>query len=322
MNNCLDCAKNCESIPLTGKEDLYNPSEDLIDRVVENQERSKRIYHYTSLETLYKLVDGVKDNHFTFYAGSIYTMNDSQEMNLGYEYIKKNLPQIEDKLHVNAEERISLLFNQAENNIHEAFIKGMIQSDMTNFVVSFSSKPDVLPLWALYGDNGAGVCLEFSPFMIKKYYKELSLDRHIQIMECVYGEIEISNFLMENLEVVYRLFLKAIKSSKNKTPNIQSQYLAIMCSVVGAFVKHKGFSYEEEIRMNIFKDKCDWKFSNTRMGQRKAFVETPIPTSALTKIIIGPVTPISSIRNSLIMTLRAKGIILEPEQSGIPYRQF
>lgn len=86
MNNCLDCAKNCESIPLTGKEDLYNPSEDLIDRVVENQERSKRIYHYTSLETLYKLVDGVKDNHFTFYAGSIYTMNDSQEMNLGYEY--------------------------------------------------------------------------------------------------------------------------------------------------------------------------------------------------------------------------------------------
>lgn len=322
MNSRTVNSGNAEQDKNDGRQKIWPPSESMVNSIVENQERSKRIYHYTSLDSFYKIIDGVKDNHFIFHAGSIYSMNDSQEMTLGYEYIKKTLPQIEDKLHVNAEERISILLNQAEDNTHEAFKKFVMQSDKTNFVVSFSSKPDDLPLWGLYGDNKAGVCLEFSPSMIKKYYKELALDRHIQIMECVYDETEISDFVATEIEVLYRLFLKAIKNCKNKSLYLQREYLAIMCLVVGAFVKHKDFSCEEEIRMNIIKDKSECKFSNTRLGHRRTFVETPIPTSALTKIIIGPVTPISSVRNSLIMRLRAKGITLEPEQSGIPYRQY
>ena len=42
------------------------------------------VYHYTSLETLFKLLDGIKDDNFIFYATRISAMNDTSELLFGF----------------------------------------------------------------------------------------------------------------------------------------------------------------------------------------------------------------------------------------------
>ena len=147
---------------------VYIPSEEEIMERIKEEEKRERMYHYTSLDTFYKIIEGVKDDYFTFHAGSIYTMNDTQEMLLGYNSIMKYLPTIEDNLKVPEEEKITTILKDKTKNklIMEKFGEWLINDDITNFVVSFSAKPDILPLWALYGGIGTGVCLEFSPYQV------------------------------------------------------------------------------------------------------------------------------------------------------------
>ena len=95
-----------------------------------------------------------------------------------------------------------------------------------------------------------------------------------------------------------------------------------MCGVIGAFVKHPGFEYEKEIRMNLFRHKREWIFAETSHHHHTVYVESVIPTSALTGIIVGPAANMKDVKNSMIMALRSKGIIIEPRHSEIPYRIF
>lgn len=302
----------------------YMPSDKEIEEINERNAKRERIYHYTSMDTFYKLLDGIKEDCFTFHAGSVYTMNDSQEMVLGYNKIKKYLPIVENKLKIPKEERLLNLTDNKEKNrdISDQFGEWMINDDTTNFVISFSATPDILPMWILYGGNSAGVCMEFSPYVIKQYYKQKLNENHLEIEKCVYTEKDVENFLLKDLEVIYKLFLKQNDKSKRSDPNIKTQYLATMCGVIGAFVKHPGFEYEKEIRMNLFRHKKKWIFAETNHHHHTVYVESVIPTSALTGIMVGPATNMKDVKNSMILALRSKGIIVEPKHSEIPYRIY
>jgi len=299
-------------------------SENDIKEIVDRNDKNERIYHYTTLEAFYKIVDGINDDVFTFRAGSVYTMNDTQEMVLGYNKIMEFLPKIEQTLKVKKEDRITEITNNQRNNKHiqEKFGEWLINDDNTNFVVSFSSTADILPMWALYGGMGTGVCLEFSPYEIKKYYEKVCNEKHLRIEHCKYNENDIQAYLLDELEIVYRLFLKSNNADERKDSLVKAKYLATMCGITGAYVKHIGFEYEREIRMNIFRNKNEWKFVETRNGYRSAFVEVAIPLNALTNIIVGPAADMGKVKNAMTMTLRKKGITIEPKHSGLPYRIY
>lgn len=293
-----------------------------IEEILENQEKKERVYHYTSMNTFFKIVDNAKDDYFVFRAGSIYTMNDRQEMILGYDYIKKYLPIIEKELDVKKEEK---LFNMTNNptvnrKIEDNYGSWIKNEDTTNFVISFSEKSDILPMWALYGDKGKGVCLEFSPYIIKKYYREYNIDEHLKIESCKYGEEEIKEFLLRNLKLIYELFLNQNSSEERINPLIKATYITTMCCLTGAYIKHPGFEYEKEVRMNIFKSIKDWKFYET--NDHRCYVETPIPTNALTGIIVGPAANFDDYKSAITLRLRTKGISVDPIHSNIPFRTF
>ena len=57
------------------------------------------VYHYTSLDTFLKLLDGIKYGYFRFWASDIFTMNDPTEFYHGFEKLWKLLPEIEDNLY-------------------------------------------------------------------------------------------------------------------------------------------------------------------------------------------------------------------------------
>ena len=292
--------------------------------MVEIQEKKKRMYHYTSLDSFMKILSGIKGDAFTFRAGSVYTMNDSQEMILGYNYIKKYLPCIEEKLKVKQEEKLFNLFSDKKKNkdVKKKFGDWLINDDTTNFVVSFSSAPDILPMWSLYGGHGTGVCLEFSPYVIKEYYKNKDIDHRLPIEECAYREDDIEEMMMQGLTIVYKLFLEMNNEEQKSNPLTKAKYLATMCGLSGAYVKHPCFEYEKEVRMNVFRHIKDWNFDESRNGHRIVYVEVPIPIDALTNIIVGPAADMSKVRNAMIMSLRAKGIHIKPIQSTMPFRIY
>lgn len=292
--------------------------------MVEMHEKKKRIYHYTSLDAFMAILSNVRDDTFTFRAGSVYTMNDSQEMILGYNYIKKYLPSVEEKLKIRQEEKLFNLFNDRKrnNDIKKKFGDWLINDDTTNFVVSFSSTPDILPMWSLYGGHGTGVCLEFSPYVIKEFYKVNNIDKNLQIEDCVYNEEEIEKKMMRELAVVYNLYLDMNNSEQRRDPLVKTKYLATMCGITGAYVKHHCFEYEKEIRMNVFRHIKEWIFGESRYGHRIVYVNVPIPIDALKGIIVGPAAEMDKVGNAMIMSLRAKGIHIKPIQSEIPFRIY
>lgn len=297
-------------------------SDEEIFKILEKQEKLERVYHYTSLETFCKLLEGVKNHCLIFHAGSIYTMNDRKEMLLGYEYIKKYLPEVEKKLNVSKDDLLLNMYSDKtkNKNVCDSFGEWMINDDTTNFVISFSAQSDILPMWAMYGDKGAGVCLEFSPYSIKQYYKLLSKPTTVSIEKCRYKEDDIKPFVTNYLEIIYKQFLNTVDKEERKKPLEKAKYLAAMCGLAGTCIKHEGFAYEQEIRMIIFENKKDWKFNPTSDHGLSAYVEAPIPISAITNIIIGPAVDMEKIKDGLKMLLRKWDIKIEPKQSTIPFR--
>ena len=243
-------------------------------------------------------------------------------MILGYESIKKYLPEVEKELQVSYDDSMlnSCLDIIQNNEICDKFGEWMINDDITSFVVSFSAQSDILPMWSLYGDKGAGVCLEFAPYKIKEYYKQLPNHTFASIERCRYNEEEIKLYLKESVKIVCRLFLENVDQDKRKEPLEKAKYLAVMCNLFGACIKHKSFAYEQEIRMILLRHKDEWLFKPTVDNHLSAYVEAPIPISALTNIIIGPAADMDKVRNGLKLLLRTKGINIEPNQSTIPFR--
>ena len=292
--------------------------------MVEKQEKGKRVYHYTSLDAFYNILADVEEDFFTFRAGSVYTMNDVQEMKLGYEYLKEYLPKVEKRLGIKQEDKLFNMFKDVKKNenISEKFGEWLINDDLTNFVVSFSSSPNILPMWTLYGGNGAGVCLEFSPYIIKEYYNKNGIDENLLIKECVYNRDDIEELMMSELHIVYKLFLDENSDEQRLNPLTKAKYLATMCGITGAYVKHPCFEYEQEVRMTVFRPINDWNYGESRNGNRIVYVNVPIPLKALNNIVIGPAADMDKVRKALVMSLRTKGIHIDPTQSTMPYRNY
>ena len=302
--------------------DFHVPSDEELHEIIKNQEKLERICHYTSLDTFIRIIEGVKDDCFVFHAGSIYTMNDRQEMLLGYESIKKYLPEVEKELQVSYDDSmLNFCLDKTQNNeICDKFGEWMTNDDTTSFVVSFSGQSDFLPMWSLYGDIGAGVCLEFAPYRIKEYYKQRPNHTFVSIERCRYNEEEIKLYLKESVKIIYRMFLENVDKDKRKEPLEKAKYLAVMCNLLGTCIKNEGFAYEQEVRMILYRHKDDWRFKPTVDNFLSAYIEAPIPISALTNIIIGPAADMDRVRNGLKLLLRTKGINIEPNQSTIPFR--
>ena len=313
MGKTIDNNRGVQSVCGMDKEELDNFAHDMVHFA----EQRERIYHYTSMNTFFKILEDAKDDHFIFRAGSLYTMNDRQEMVLGYENIKKYLPKVEEKLRVKDDEKIFNMTKDQQGNrkIQNEFGEWLKNDDITNFIVSFSKAPDILPMWALYGERGTGVCMEFSPYIINKYYKDNDIDIKKEIEDCKYSPKEIKDFLLWRLETIYKQYFEEEKEVRGK-PLTKASYLVTMCCIAGAFVKHPAFKYEQEVRMNVFMHKKHWKFDEK---SHKPYVEIPIPLHALTDVIVGPAANLDLI-NSMFLCLRAKGLSIEPKQSEIPFK--
>lgn len=260
-------------------------------------EDSPFVYHYTSLEALFSILEGYRSIVYTgiipFRASCIYNANDPKEMELGFDVVKRNLPQFEKNNPNNM--NLSEVYKDCSykqyylDNYYRKPINGMIQYSLVPYIISFSLKRDFLPMWSMYGNNHKGVCLKFN---IKKIVNIPFERSHFDFVS--YDGDKEYNIMEDHFKLLYEM--QAKKPNKPKTIEEKKEVLSTCCLCVSPFIKSSDWSYEKEFRIvynHNYEPELDNDFRygvsyGIKMKRIQRYVEYPINSNALEEIIIGP----------------------------------
>ena len=248
-------------------------------------EDSPFVYHYTSMEALFSILEGYRPVVYTgsipFRASCIYNANDPREMELGFDVVKKYLPQFEMNNQNNM--NLSEVYQDSSykqyylDKYHRKPINGMIQYGLVPYTISFSHKRDFLPMWSMYGNNCKGVCLKFNINRIK----EISVKRsHFDFVS--YDGDKQYDVMEDHFALLYEL--EAKKSNKTIIIEEKKEILSTCCLCVSPFIKSSDWSYEKEFRI-VYNHNYEPELEMKRVQR---YVDYPINSIALEEIIIGP----------------------------------
>ena len=294
----------------------------------------QNVYHYTSLEIFFKLLDGIKDDSFIFYASRISELNDKSELLLGFKKFWRLLPTIEKELEIDKKEyRLSSLSNNGDfNGLPQIIYNRLINSQHIPFVISFSNDKDSLPMWSLYGNSGYGVALGFNiQFNISKnqsrFFDMTKFDPSRPCSVRVsYGGLTKNSIIYNYVKLLYSMYYNRINGIKDEKKIIKKQIelvedIGITASVL---LKHQSFSFEKESRYycKVYDDNLI-KFRINSKGNIIPYTEVKIPISMLKKIVIGPCRDINNINDIISFRLKQKKLgNIKIVNSNIPFRDF
>ena len=291
------------------------------------------VYHYTSIESFQKMIEGIiqdgKDYYLTFWATSIYAMNDPSEFMYGYKLLKDIvLPDIEEKIGIKETSlQLSEILKIIEKDITtkdgaDYLIERIYDNHESPFIVSFSKKKDFLPMWNAYSDRGKGVCLCFnnSEYLFKDG-QPIILNK-LHAMDVTYKKIdEVSSNTIKNLYIDYYQTYKGIPDETQRTKKM-IDYLISLIVVFSAYLKNEAYQYEQEVRLVEFKknDK-DIHYRIGKNGLLKPYIEVKVNLKYLEKVIVGPCADSESVIRELKNQLRRYGI-KDITSSNVPYREI
>ena len=297
------------------------------------REGSGIVYHYTSLDTFMKIMDGVKGNKFIFHGSDIFSMNDPTEFYHGYKKLWNLLPQIENDLYykirnqqieididikvLDEKYKLSEVWKRYNYSTqHEWLVthfKEMRESHRTPFVVSFSCQRDFLPMWSSYGDNGHGIALgiDVQAYYIKKkqgngetwfdfsnYNEE---DMHSLLVS--YDKISLHHPLIYYMRLSINLYLKELSEMIGNRGQIEVLQKRALDNI---------FNYSSALKYKINANK-----------DVIPYIEVEMPVAKLKEIVIGPCCDYTSVKQMLETRFKQLEISM-PEKaiskSGIPFR--
>ena len=293
-------------------------------------------YHYTSVESFIKMIDGIENNNIIFHASSIFSLNDPTEMKYGYEKIMKILPEIEEELGINDDTyKLSLLWEKdsqrAPQDWHTHHLTKMKNGFIHSFVLSYSRCRDNLQMWRMYGNDGKGVSLgldlrfysqkrqtEEEPFLD---YTHIDLDKPHSI-DVEYDKMTTQSTPYYLVKSEYKDYWKSVQSFTDEEDILSKQVNAVtmMMMVAAPFIKHGAYSYERESRIiNLHENIHSIKFKNNNSSRVIPYIEVPIPVSSLKEVIVGPCSELnSSFINIKLLQKGIKNVEIVP--SVVPYR--
>ena len=270
----------------------------------------KLFYHYTSIETFYKMLDEslkrskesgelqllVRATHCDF-------LNDQTEGKLFKQCLRRDLKACAEKQqHELTEEKIAIF--DALYDVNDAF------------VISFSESGDSLDMWRAYGGNGKGVCLGFDfsptePWIDGDGIGHMS--ETIDVIKCQYfnPSLEIEESVVAN---VYDRLINTELDVVKKAGHLANGFRH------GLTYKHVAYESEKEHR--LIKSKLpydtDIKFYE---GTLKPYIDYPIDVKRLKRVVVGPCLNQDETKIKLTQILKYKGIYeVDVETSERPYR--
>lgn len=272
------------------------------DKFAKKIEENPFVYHYTSIEALFAILEGYRQKKcfgLPFRAHCIYNVNDKREMELGYETVKKILPQYE--ANQPNSKHLSDVYQKAEyekkciEQFSEKPSDGQINMGNVPYTISFSCKRDFLPMWSMYGNNKKGVCLKFNLYEL--------IDKINHSRQCfVYYDGDEDNLIKEYFLPLLYEFLVSIRSNPMSIEE-KIEELSQLCEYVSPFIKTKDWAYEQEFRFvyNKHYSPISLDFNEIHEESIREFLihgdekikvidymTLPISANALEEIIIGP----------------------------------
>ena len=280
--------------------------------------KNKYLYHYTSMDVLIillnnyreKLSDG-KNKDLIFWASSILTMNDPQEMNHGINVFKVLVPFNEDFYQVDPEERLDISTIDSKQVLHDY--------THTPFVLSFSGNSDDFAMWKTYGGGGYGIALKFlndvsstpcflnSAITPKNVYYGNGLDRFDSFVE------------------IYNKGLDKLRKCVNEEERMicKKSTLSDIYYHLCPYIKTESYKNENESRISYNNVPVNYVKFRSRNKNIIPYIEAPIPSKYLKEVIIGPCCNMEINQSSISFLLNCCGLWdVEVTNSNIPYRDI
>ena len=292
------------------------------------------VCHYTTIESFLKMVENISCHEgkccLTFWATSIYAMNDPSEFLYGYNLLKESvLPGIEKELGIT--ENSLKLSNVWNNFIGRTKPQGEVDdlidyiygNHETPFIVSFSKKKDFLPMWNTYSNKGRGVCLCFNNkeyALNKNDIADSKILNKLHAMDVSYGEID--EVIRGSIKNIYEEYYQNYKGISDKQQQVVTMTNILITLIVVFSPKHKTYDYEQESRLvELKKGNKDVKYRCSKNGRLIPYIEVNVKLEYLEKIIVGPCVDSESVIREL-KNLLIPYNITKIEPSSIPYREY
>lgn len=275
------------------------------------------VYHYTSLEALFAILEGYRLNHekgcFPFKSSCIYNANDPREMELGFHSVKKYLPSFEEKseynLHLSDVYDSSIYEKKCIEECNSKPEGGMIEQGMVPYIISFSCLGDFLPMWSMYGNNKKGVCMKFDTSKLIEGIGGPSQ------FDFVSYDGDRENYIMK--EHFSTLYKEEAKRNYNEQMSIEEKIdiLSILCQCISPFIKCNEWEYEKEFRIvyhykygpDIDEDyikRIIYSFGRVESIKIQPYLLYPINAISLDSINIGPLLDYSVIGHIVLNELK------------------
>lgn len=276
-------------------------------------------YHYTSLETFLKILQGIEivDEKpvLHLHATRVDKVNDPTEMSMDKCTLLKLIKNYEEKNDVSHDNCIAKKIETFPQERFEELMK-LEKYETPPYIICFSKRKDYLPMWSLYGEKHHGVCLCFADDIIDTVdaeHKELN----ILCGDVAYRRFEKSRTINLVLELYYTNF--ASFSNDDLETTISNFLTGIL-----PFIKSSSYVYEHEFRI------CVYNFVKERIGilgdelcmydNTNYYINLNIPVSSLKCMILGKNVPFEISRLLFETYFKAHGYQINIEQSQIPYQ--
>jgi len=286
------------------------------------------LWHYTSLSTFKKIVDGGKNAGCekpvepVLWATDIRFLNDREEAVHAIELFRKRTKNISDEKERKLVQRI----------LEENCDKGILSPNGSKvFVTSFSAEEDKLSQWRAYAKAPSGLALGFDLRAIRPSPP----DTFRIFTRCVYKDLEKAQIV----DAAINDFVLAGKQQLSRGSQQRAGSLITQLATLIPLLKHESFSEEKEWRLVIRRLEVEEKenLSKERNYRVEASGLTPylswpialIPPKPdagrrglLTHLTVGPHPDIDLAKETVESWLSQEGISAIVEKSNTPFRSW
>lgn len=295
--------------------------EKIIKLYKKNNEIPQLICHYSNIDSVLGIL-----NSNSFWASDIEYLNDKNEF-------KYSIDLISDRLMATLQYQLSKTTDKLRRTFYKTMIELMDRKEILNeyqiFVVSFSTKNDLLSQWRGYCPDNFGLSVGLS--LKENIYVVDKPEYSIYLLPCFYDKVEYDEIIQELIESFFNELIAnmekydIVKRDMSYFDIIYNKYINKYL-LVSSIIKDESFSEEDEWRLLVV-TKIDTNSSNLNFRKGESlmipYIEIPITDVCLefSKIIIGPTRyPVLS-KKSLFQLTEKYNLNFEIINSKIPYRK-
>lgn len=296
-------------------------------------EEPKILYHYTSVATLLKILQGVEETgKLTLRGTHIEYLNDKAEYITAIELTLEALKEYNDSSKISIAENFNedLLRRFTGFNTHPPFI------------TSFSGQCDSLPMWTHYANKGQGVAIGLEPI---DQWGDFEGDQELSWDYCLYKKEDIKTqaYFKGIIDHIFDHTLEKDGKILGMHGSLKDPPRLTEAAKFFSLIKHPAFEYEQEIRLIKQSYNKTSKLKGTVFeikfresdGLTIPYIEHHLPKNILKEIRIGPCSDFDLSKKSLEMRLHRAGYeikkgkpvvqMIKPNtveiiKSDIPYR--